>query len=213
MNWVTLFVERRVLAYMISAAILLFGIIGLRGIGVDRVPNIEPPVITVTTVNAGATPEVMDSTISNIVESAINSISGVERVQSTSEPSLSVVFIEFELDKSADIAFNEVQGKVNQIMNDLPEEAEIPIVAKVDPNASAVAWLVLRGNRSLSELTGLARLQVKKSLENISGVGQVIVGGGRERNWSWFLSLIPLENRSKSLSLTLAWQPVNFLKP
>jgi HAE1 family hydrophobic/amphiphilic exporter-1 len=181
MNWVTLFVERRVLAYMISAAIMLFGIIGMRGIGVDRMPNVEPPVITVTTVNPGATPQVMDSNISSLVESAVNSVSGVSKIQSTSEPSLSVVFIMFDLDKSVDIAFNEVQGKVNQIMNDLPEEAEIPIVAKMDPNASPVAWLVLTGNRSLSELTGLARSQVKKALENISGVGQVVVGGGRER--------------------------------
>ena len=198
MNWVSLFVERRVLAYMVSAAITLFGIIGLRGIGVDRMPNVEPPVITVTTVNPGASPEVMDSSISSLVESAINSISGVERIQSTSQPSLSVVFIEFELTKDADVAFNEVQGKINQVMNDLPREAEIPIVAKVDPNASAVAWLVLRGNRSLSELTGLARQQVKKSLENISGVGEVVVGGGRERKIRVDLDL----SRLSALGLT-----------
>lgn len=198
MNWVTLFVERRVLAYMISAAIILFGAIGLRGIGVDRMPNVEPPVITVTTINPGASPEVMDSSISSLVESAINSISGVDRIQSTSQPSLSVVFVEFELTKSADVAFNEVQGKVNQIMNDLPKEAEIPVVAKVDPNSSAVAWLVLRGNRSLSELTGLARQQVKKSLENISGVGQVVVGGGRERKIRVDLDL----SRLSALGLT-----------
>jgi hydrophobe/amphiphile efflux-1 (HAE1) family protein len=179
--WITLFVERRVLAYMISVAIMLFGVIGLRGIGVDKMPNVEPPVITVTTVNAGASPESMDSNISSLLESAVNSISGVDRIQSTSQPSLSVVWVEFELDKNADAAFNEVQGKVNQVMNDLPSESEVPIVAKVDPNATAVAWLVLKGNRSLSELTGMARSQVKRSLENIKGVGQVVVGGGRER--------------------------------
>ncbi len=198
MDWVTLFVERRVLAYMISAAIMLFGVIGLRGIGVDRMPNVDPPVITVTTLNPGASPEVMDSSISSLVESAVNSISGVERIQSTSQPGLSIVWVEFELTKSADIAFNEVQGKVNQVMNDLPWEAEIPIVAKVDPNSSAVAWLVLRGNRSLSKLTGLARQQVKKALENISGVGQVVVGGGRERKIRVDLDL----SRLSALGLT-----------
>ncbi|MCZ6828529.1 MAG: efflux RND transporter permease subunit [Gammaproteobacteria bacterium] len=181
MNGIALFVERRVLAYMISAAIILFGIIGLRGIGVDRNPNVEPPVITVTTINPGASPEVMDSSISSLVESAINSISGVDKIQTDSMPSVSVVFVEFELSKSADIAFNEVQGKINQIVNDLPDEAEVPVVAKVDPNATPVAWLIIKGDRTLSELNQLARQQIKKSLENISGVGQVLVGGGRER--------------------------------
>jgi HAE1 family hydrophobic/amphiphilic exporter-1 len=180
-DFITLLVQRRVLAYMLSAAFILFGLIGLRGIGVDRNPNVEPPVITVTTLNPGATPEVMDSSISGVIESAVNAISGIDKVQSTSMPSMSEVFIEFELTKDPDVAFNEVQAKVNQVMNDLPREAEIPIVAKVDPNATAVAWLVLTGDRPLSELNQIARLQVKKALENISGVGEVSVGGGRER--------------------------------
>ena len=199
MGWIALFVRRRVLAYMLSAAILLFGIIGFRGIGVDRVPNVDPPIITVTTLNPGATPEVMDSSISSVLESTVNSISGIDKIQSTSRPGLSVVFIEFQLDKSADIAFNEVQGKVNQVMNDLPDEAEIPVVAKVDPNAMAVAWLVLRGDRSLAELNRIASRQVRKSLENITGVGQVVVGGGRERKIRVDLDLVALS----SLGLTV----------
>ncbi|MEH6582497.1 MAG: efflux RND transporter permease subunit [Halioglobus sp.] len=181
MNFISLFVERRVLAYMLSAALILFGVIGLRGLGVDRIPNVEPPVITVMTANPGATPEVIDSSISSVIESALNTISGIQRIQSNSIPSLSQVMVEFELTKNADVAFNEVQAKVNQVMNELPREAEIPIVAKVDVNASAVAWLILTGDRPLAELNQLARVQVKKTLENISGVGEVVVGGGRER--------------------------------
>jgi len=181
MHFVELFVRRRVLAYMLSAAMILFGVIGLRGLGVDRNPNVAPPVIMVVTLNPGASPEVMDSSISSLIESALNTISGIENISSRSEPSLSEVFVEFKLSKGADVAFNEVQAKVNQIMNDLPREAEIPVVAKIDPNASAVAWLVLKGDRSLAELNQIARTQVKKTLENISGVGEVAVGGGRER--------------------------------
>ena len=198
MDWVDLFVRRRVLAYMLSAALILFGIIGLRGIGLDRNPNVDPPVITIVTLNPGATPEVMDASVSSVIESSVNAISGIEKVQSTSMPSLSEVWVEFELTKDADIAFNEVQAKVNQVMNDLPREAEIPIVAKVDPNAQAVAWLVLTGDRSLRELNQLARLQVKKALENISGVGEVEVGGGRERKIRVDLDL----SRMAALGLT-----------
>ena len=181
MNLVDIFVRRRVVAYMLSAVIILFGLIGLRDIGLDRMPNVSPPVVTVTTVNPGASPEVMDSSITSIIESAVNSISAIDYVLSKSVPGVSQVRVSFELSKDANVAFNEVQGKINQIINDLPDEAEVPIVAKIDPNAIPVMWLVLRGDRPLNELNRIARQQVKKSLENISGVGEVLVGGGRER--------------------------------
>jgi HAE1 family hydrophobic/amphiphilic exporter-1 len=181
MNFVDIFVRRRVLAYMLSAAIILFGLIGLRDIGLDRMPNVSPPVVTITTVNPGASPEVMDSSITSVIEAAVNSISAIEYVESSSVPSVSQVRVRFELSKDANVAFNEAQAKVNQVINDLPDEAETPIVAKVDPNAIPVMWLVLTGERPLNELNRIARQQVKKLLENVNGVGEVLVGGGRER--------------------------------
>ncbi|MCR9183906.1 MAG: efflux RND transporter permease subunit [Halieaceae bacterium] len=181
MNFVNVFVRRRVLAYMLSAAIILFGLIGLRDIGLDRMPNVSPPVVTVTTVNPGASPEIMDSSITSVIEASVNSISAIDYVRSRSVPSVSQVRVSFELSKDANVAFNEVQAKVNQVINDLPEEAETPIVAKIDPNAIPVMWLVLTGDRPLNELNRIARHEVKKLLENIDGVGEVLVGGGRER--------------------------------
>ena len=181
MNFVDIFIRRRVLAYMLSAAIILFGLIGLRDIGLDRMPNVSPPVVNITTINPGASPEVMDSSITSIIESAVNSISAVDYVRSQSLPSVSQVRVSFELSKDANVAFNEVQAKVNQIINDLPDQAETPIVAKIDPNAIPVLWLVLKGDRPLNELNRIARRQVKKALENINGVGEILVGGGRER--------------------------------
>ena len=181
MNFVDIFIRRRVLAYMLSAAIILFGLIGLRDIGLDRMPNVSPPVVNITTINPGASPEVMDSSITSIIESAVNSVSAVDYVRSQSLPSVSQVRVRFELSKDANVAFNEVQAKVNQIINDLPDEAETPIVAKIDPNAIPVLWLVLTGDRPLNELNRIARRQVKKALENINGVGEILVGGGRER--------------------------------
>ena len=181
MNIIDVFVHRRVLAYMLSAGIVLFGLIGLRDIGLDRMPNISPPVVTVTTLNPGASPEVMDSSITSVIESAVNSISAIDDVRSRSVPSVSQVRVLFELSKDSNVAFNEVQAKVNQVINDLPAEAETPIVAKIDPNAIPVMWLLLKGDRPLNELNQIARQHVKKSLENINGVGEVLVGGGRER--------------------------------
>jgi HAE1 family hydrophobic/amphiphilic exporter-1 len=181
MNFVDIFVRRRVLAYMLSAVIILFGLIGLSDIGLDRMPNVSPPVVTIMTVNPGASPEVMDSSITSVIEAAVNSISAIDYVRSRSMPSVSQVRVAFELSKDANVAFNEVQAKVNQVINDLPEEAETPIVAKVDPNAIPVMWLVLKGDRPLNELNRIARQMVKNLLEIINGVGEVLVGGGRER--------------------------------
>jgi HAE1 family hydrophobic/amphiphilic exporter-1 len=180
-SFIDIFVRRRVLAYMLSAAILLFGLIGLRDIGLNRMPNVSPPVVTITTVNPGASPEIMDSSITSVIEASVNSISAIDYVRSQSVPSVSQIRVAFELSKDANVAFNEVQAKVNQVINDLPDEAETPIVAKVDPNAIPVMWLVLKGDRPLNELNRIARQQVKKLLENINGVGEVFVGGGRER--------------------------------
>ena len=106
MNFVTLFVRRRVFAYMLSAAMLLFGFIGLRGVGLDRLPNIEPPMITVTTVNPGASPEIMDASISSVIESAVNSVAGIVHIESWSTPCVSEVWVEFIMTKDPDVAFN-----------------------------------------------------------------------------------------------------------
>ena len=181
MNIIELFVRRRVLAYMLSAALLLFGFVGLRGVGLDRLPNVDPPWITVITVIPGASPEVMDASVSSILESAVNAVPGIEHIQSVSTPGVSEVMVEFIVLKDPDVAFNEVQAKVNQVINDLPREAETPIVAKMDMNAEPVMWLVLKGDRALSELNQIARTLIKRQLENVNGVGGVSIGGGRER--------------------------------
>lgn len=198
MNLIELFVTRRVLAYMLSATMLLFGYVGLRGIGLDRMPNVEPPLITVTTVNPGASPQVIDASISSPIESAINSVAGIDTIQSVSTPGVSEVWAQFEVTKDPDIAFNEIQAKVNQVVNDLPREAEVPVVAKLDINAEPVAWLVLKGDRPLSELNQMAGTVIKRQLENINGVGGVSVGGGRERKIRVDLDL----QRMASLGIT-----------
>ncbi len=181
MNFAELFVRHRVFAYMLSAALLLFGLVGGRGIGVDRMPNMDTPLILVTTLSPGASPEVVDRSITNILESAFNAVSSIALIESISSPGVSQILIEFKLNKNIDIAFNEIQSKVNQVVNELPRDTEVPVVAKLNPNAMPVVWLVLQGDRSLPVLNDLAREKVKQALETIPGVGEVVVGGGRER--------------------------------
>ncbi len=174
-------IKRHVLAYMISGVMLLFGLIGYDRIGVDRFPEIEFPLIAVTTVLPGASPEIIDSSITNVIEGAVNSVPGIDFISSESSPGVSTVVITFKLTKNIDVAFNEVQAKVNQNLRQLPLDAEPPIVAKVEVGASPIMWLSLTGNRTLQQLNQYANNVIRKRLETIDGVGAVQIGGRRER--------------------------------
>ncbi len=174
-------VRRPVLAWMLSAVLVLFGVISFDRIGIDRYPSIDFPMISVTTVMEGANPEIMDASITSLIETAVNSVAGIQHVQSTSSPGASVVRITFKLTKSIDVAFNEVQAKVNQILKDLPNDTDTPVVAKVEFGAIPIMWLTLQGDRTLQQLNQYARNVIKRHLENIDGVGEVRLGGERRR--------------------------------
>ena len=174
-------IHRHVFTYMMSAAIILFGLISYQRIGIDRFPNIEFPMISISTALPGASPEVIDTSVTNIIESAVNSIPGIEHIQSSSSPGISTIRINFTLKKNVDAAFNEVQAKINQVINDLPQDTEIPVVAKVEIGADPILWLVLEGDRTLQQLNQYVRNTIKKRLETIDGVGEVQIGGKRER--------------------------------
>ena len=182
MKLAELSVRRHVLAFMASAVFVLFGLVAYQRIGVDRFPRIEFPVISVTTVLPGANPDVVDSSITNIIETAVNSVPGIDFIQSRSSPSVSNVAITFNLSKDIDVAFAEVQSKVNQVLRQLPDDADPPVVLKVEVGANAVMWLALQGDRTTQQLNQYARQVVKKRLETVEGVGQVIIGGERRRN-------------------------------
>jgi HAE1 family hydrophobic/amphiphilic exporter-1 len=182
MKLAELSVRRHVLAFMASAVFVLFGLVAYERIGVDRFPRVEFPVISITTVLPGANPDVIDSSVTNIIETAVNSVPGIDFIQSRSSPSVSNVAITFNLSKDIDVAFNEVQAKVNQVLRQLPDDADPPVVLKVEVGANAVMWLALQGDRTTQQLNQYARQVVKKRLETVEGVGQVIIGGERRRN-------------------------------
>lgn len=174
-------IKRHVLAWMLSGVIVLFGIISYNRIGVDRLPAIDFPIIMVTTTLRGANPDVVDTSITSIIESAINTTPGIEHIQSSSSPGVSSISITFSLDKDIDVAYNEVQSKVNQVLRRLPNDTDPPSVQKVDTNASAVIWLALSGDRTIQQLNLYANNVLKKRFETINGVGEVSIGGRRDR--------------------------------
>ena len=174
-------IKRHVLAWMLSGVIILFGLIAYQRIGVDRIPSIDFPVITVNTSLRGANPDVVDTSITSIIESAVNTTPGIDHIQSSSSPGFSSVSITFTLNKNIDVAYNEVQSKVNQILKRLPTDTDPPIVQKIDTNATPVIWLALSGDRTIQQLNLYANNVLKKKFETINGVGEVQLGGRRDR--------------------------------
>lgn len=181
MNLPSISINRHVLTTMLSAVLILFGIIGYSRVGVDRYPTIEMPLVAVKTNMIGANPDIIDASVTNIIEAAVNAVPGIEHISSTSSPGNSTVVITFDLDKDINVAFNEVQAKVNQIINQLPDDADPPVVAKLEFGASPIMWLALEGDRTLQQLNSYAINIIKKNLETINGVGEIRIGGRRER--------------------------------
>ena len=174
-------IKRHVLAFMLSAVLVLFGYISYQRIGMDRFPLIEFPIVSISTTLKGANPDIVDASVTNVLETSINSVPGIEHIQSSSSPGVSVINITFSLDKKVDVAFNEVQAKVNQVLRRLPKDADPPVVAKVETNAMPIMWLALRGDRTQQQLNQYALNIIKKRLETINGVGEVRLGGRRDR--------------------------------
>ena len=174
-------IQRHVFAVMLNAVLVLFGLIAYQRIGMDKLPYVEFPVVSVQTTLKGANPDVVDSAITGVIEGSVNSVPGIEHIQSTSSPGVSQINITFNLDKRIDVAFNEVQAKVNQVLRRLPKDADPPVVAKVETNTSPIFWMAISGDRTQQQLNQYAINVIKKKLETIDGVGEVRVGGRRDR--------------------------------
>src|SRR6202142_3541053 len=174
-------VRRPVFATMLITALMVVGAFSFFTLGVDLFPKIDLPTIVVTTTNAGASAEEIESDITKRIEDAVNTTSGIDTMQSTSIEGSSTVVISFTLDKSGDVAAQEVRDKVNQVVPQLPETAKTPVVQKLDPDAQPVLERVVSSPRPLREVTEIADKQIKPRLENIPGVGQITIVGGQKR--------------------------------
>ena len=174
-------VRRPVFATMLILSLTVVGVFSFRSLGVDLFPKIDLPTITVTVINPGASPQEIETEITDKVEGAVNTISGIDELRSTSVEGVSQVFISFVLEKNADVAAQEVRNKIELIVNDLPETSETPIVQKLDTDATPVLRIAVSAPRSLREVTDIADKQIKRQIEPISGVGNVDIVGGLQR--------------------------------
>lgn len=181
MSLASVSVKRYVFAAMLNAVIVLFGIVAYSRLGIERLPNIDLARISVFTRLEGANPEIVDSSVTNVIEGAISSIPGIDQLVSTTASGSSLVVSSFQIKKDINVAFNEVQAKVSQALGQLPDEADVPIISKSDTGSFPSFWLTISGDRTVQQLNQYARTVVKKRLETIDGVGEVIIGGERQR--------------------------------
>jgi HAE1 family hydrophobic/amphiphilic exporter-1 len=174
-------VNRPVFTTMIISALVVFGLICYTMIGVDLFPNIDFPYVTVTTVLKGGSPETMELKVTDKIEEAVNSISGIKELRSVSLENISQVIVQFELEKNVDIAAQEVRDKVAGVKSSLPVEAETPVVEKLDIGAKPIMAMVLSSDKGIKETTRYAKDVIKEAVQKVNGVGTVKIIGGLER--------------------------------
>ncbi len=180
-------VKRPVFATMAIMALVVLGVVSYPSIGVDLFPKVDFPIVTISTHLNGAGPEVIDVDITDRIEGAVNTINGVKSITSSSTEGDSRVTVEFVLERNIDLAVQDVREKVALIRNKLPEDIEEPRIAKVDPDATAVLWLNLSGEKSVKELSTYVDEVLKEQLQRINGVGDVQLWGLRLRQIRVFL--------------------------
>ncbi|HEY0427317.1 MAG TPA: efflux RND transporter permease subunit [Pyrinomonadaceae bacterium] len=201
MQWLAeICVHRPVFATVIVLFLTVVGGFSFFTLGVDRFPKIDLPTISVSTSNAGAAPEQMESEVTDIVEGALNTVPGIDEMRSTSSKGSSNVTITFNLEKDPDQAFQEIQQKISTVANRLPETADPPVVRKSDPDSQPVLIYAISAPRSVIELTDLVTNQIQKRIENADGVGEVVIFGGRQREIKIYVN--PDRLRAYNLSVT-----------
>jgi multidrug efflux pump len=173
-------IERPVLATVMSLVIVLFGLLAVGRLPNRYLPNVDPPIVSITTVLPGAAPEVVETSVTDPLEDQVNGIEGVKSVVSQSREQVSLITVEFDLGRDLEAAANDVRDRVARARALLPEEVEDPVVAKQDSDARPVFWLALYGEGyDQIQLTTLAENRIVDRLAKLPGVANVIIAGER----------------------------------
>lgn len=185
-------IRRPVLAIVMSIVVVLFGAIGYTSLGVREYPSIDPPVITVQTNYIGANATVIESQITEPLEESINGIAGIRSLTSTSRDGRSIITVEFNVDVDLETAANDVRDRVSRAINQIPPDADPPVVTKADADAIPIVMVNVSGKeRSILQLSDYARNVLKEKLQTIPGVSAIQIWG--EKRYSMRLWLDPVK--------------------
>lgn len=174
-------IKRPVLSTVMSVLLILFGLVSLSFLSLREYPDIDPPVISVTTVYPGASADIIETTITERLEDELIGIEGIRSMTSVSREGASNVVIEFELERDVNVAAQDVRDRVSRARGRLPNDVEEPVISKQDTDASAIMWIGMYGkNWSQLRVTDYADRYIKDQLQTVDGVGNVIIAGARE---------------------------------
>lgn len=197
-------IRRPVFAVMLIGGLVLLGLISIPRLGLDLFPRVEFPIVTVTTVLDGAAPETVERTVSQVLEESINTIEGIRTLRSASSDSLSLLFIEFELEYDIQAKAQEVRDKVAAVRGKLPRDIEPPVVDRVDPDSAPILAVMVAGPHSIRTLSEYADKRIKPQLERIAGVGSVELVGDRPREIRIWIDPIRLTGYALSVDDVLS---------
>jgi HAE1 family hydrophobic/amphiphilic exporter-1 len=194
MQWLaSLCIRQPVLTWVLMLVFVVIGAFGYFSLGVDQFPKIDFPAIVVTTTENGAAPEEIETEVTDKIEGAVNTISGIDELRSTSSQGVSLVIITFNLDKDPDVAAQDVRDHINNVLPELPKGIDQPVVSKVDPDASPILYVTLNSPGSIRDITELADKRVRRQIESINGVGEVNILGGEKRQINVLLDPVKLQ--------------------
>ena len=200
MQWLAeICVRRPVFAWVLVLSLTVVGLFAFGRLGVDRFPNIDIPTISITTRLAGAAPEQIETEVTDKIEEAVNTISNIDTLSSTSSEGISQVVVSFTLEKNADVAAQEVRDRINRVLPLLPRTVLQPTVEKLDFTAAPVITVAVTADKPVRDITEFADKVLRRRLESSDGVGQVVVIGGRSRQLNLWLNTALL--RAQRLSV------------
>lgn len=194
-------VKKPVFATVLSLLVIAFGVISFTKLPLREYPDIDPPIVSVRTNYIGASANVVETRISQVIEERISGVEGVKSIESSSEDGRSRITVEFDIERDIDDAANDIRDRVSGILNNLPEEADPPEIEKADSSDDVIMWLNLAAEgMTVMELTDYAQRYIEDRFSALDGVARVRVGGSKERAMRIWLN----RNAMAARSLTAA---------
>jgi HAE1 family hydrophobic/amphiphilic exporter-1 len=194
-------IRKPVFAWMLMAAMIIFGYLSMRGMGVSQLPDVDFPVVNVQVTYEGASPEVMELDVIDPIESAVLAVEGVKNVTSTARLGSANISVEFNLGKNIDVAVGEIETRINQAARVLPKTIDPPIISKVNPDDRPIMWLSVTSDKMQpKELMAFVRDNLKDRFQTVSGVADIFLGGYVEPNLRVWVNNDQLNNLQLSVS-------------
>ncbi|TGK09723.1 efflux RND transporter permease subunit [Leptospira selangorensis] len=186
-------IRNPIFAWMMMAAIILLGSIGFSRMGLSQMPDVDFPIVNVTLTLTGANAQVMETDVVDPIEEVLMTVQGVVEVRSVSTDGSATITVELELKRDVDVAVQEIQTKIAQVSNKLPDDLDPAVIMKSNPDDQPIIWVTLTAtNRSEQEKMVFVKTRLKDRFQEVPGVGEIILGGYVDRTINVFLDPIRL---------------------